>query len=107
MICETNANLGCGDNMFYMLGRNLDDFMPRYIRSHDPSIHPCSLYLENLPRKVMWATFFTFSYEFSEALDKIKRILIVFRVIFVIASYLVFLVHGLMVSDLMSQVLKL
>jgi len=87
-----------------------------YIRSHDPSIYPCSLYLEDLPRRVMWTIFFTFSYNFSEALDKIKRILIVFGVIFVIASHPVFselwsqefdkLLRGLMAFDLISQVLK-
>ena len=90
MICDANANLGCKDNMFICLVGILMILGLGCIRSRDPSIYPCSLYLKYWPRKVMWTTFFIPSYDFSEALDKIKRILIIFDAIFIIASYLMF-----------------
>jgi len=38
----------------------------------------------------MWATFFNPSYDFSNAINKVKRILIVFGKILVITSYFLF-----------------
>ena len=75
--------------MCLMLGGNVDDHMSLgYLRGHDPSIDPYYVCLEDLPRKVMWTTFFNPSYDFSMGFEKAKRILIVFGVILAIASYL-------------------
>ena len=68
-----------------------------------------------LPRKITWTTFFNPFYNFSKAIDKVKRILVVFGVVFIIASYLLFfewwsyefdkLLHVLRTSDLKGRVL--
>jgi len=91
-ICDSNVDLGHKDNEFNLLGGNVDDYLPRgYLRGYDPSIDPYYVCLEDLPRKIIWSTFFNPSYDFSKAIDKVKRILVVFGVIFVISSYHVFL----------------
>jgi len=38
----------------------------------------------------MWTTFTNLFYDYSKAFDKVKRILVVFGVILVIAPYLIF-----------------
>jgi len=91
MICDSNVDLGYEDNMFNMLGGNIDDYVSLdYFRGYDPSIDPYCLHLEDLFRKVLLTMFFNHSYDFSMGFDKVKRILIVFGVILVIASYLIF-----------------
>ena len=65
----------------------------------------------------MLALFFNASYDFSKAFAKVKRILVIFGMILVIAFYLVFsrlwsqefdkLMCALTTSDLVSHVLKL
>ena len=118
MIFDANVDLGYEDNMFSMLGGNVDDYVSLgYFRGYDPSIDPYCVCLEDLSRKITWTTFFNPSYDFSKAIDKVKRILHVFVVVFVIASYLLFsklwsqefdkLQRALTTSDLMSRVLKL
>ena len=100
------------------MGMNVDDYVPLgYFGGYDPSIDPYCICLEDLPKKVMWTTFFNHSYDFSMVFAKIKRILTLFGVIFCIASYLLFfelwsqefdkLLHALTVSDFMSRVLKM
>ena len=51
---------------------------------------------EDLHSKAMWTILFNLSYDLSKAFDEVKRILIIFGVILIIASYLV-------VSKLWSQ----
>jgi len=116
MICGATMDLGYKDNC--MLGGNADDYISLgYFRGCDPSIDPYCVGLEDLPRKVMWTTFFNLSYDFPKAFAKVKRILILLGVILVIASYLVFpklwsqdfdkLLRTLMISALVGRVLKL
>ena len=74
--------------MLSMLGGSLENYVSlSYFRGYDPSICVC---LEDIPRTVMWTTIFNHSYDFSMGFDKVKRILTLFGVILVIASYLVF-----------------
>ena len=61
-----------------------------FLRGYDPSIKPYCVCLGDLPRKVMLTMLFNPSYDFSKIVDKVKEILILFGVNYVIASYLVF-----------------
>ena len=117
-IFDTNVDFGYENNVFDILGGNTDNYVSQgYLRGHDPSIDPHCVCLHELPKKITWTTFFNPSYDFSKAIDKVKRILVVFGVIFVISSYLLFsdlwsqefdtLLRALTTFDLMSQVLKL
>ena len=75
------------------------------------------MYLEDLPRKITGTIFFNPSYDFSMAINKVKRIPILFGVVFIIVSYLLFsklwsqesdkLLRALIVSNFMSRVLKM
>ena len=88
-ICDFNVDLGYEDNIFSMLDRNVQDYLSTgYLRGYDPSIDLYCVRLEDLPRKIMSSTFFNPSYDFSKGLEKVKRILVIFRVFFVISSYL-------------------
>ena len=90
-IFDSNVDLGHKDNDFNVLSGNVDDYLSLgYLRGYDHSIDPYYIYLEDLPRKIMWSTFFNPSYDFSKAIYKVKRILVVFGVIFVVSSYLSF-----------------
>ena len=91
MIGDANMDLGYEDDIFSMLGGYVNDYVSLgYFRGHDPSLDAYCLCLEDLPRKFMSTTFFNHSYDFSKAIDKVKRILNLFGVILVNASYLVF-----------------
>ena len=74
-----------------MLGGNVDYYVSlSYIRGYDLPIYPFCVYLGDMLRKIMWTTFFKPSYDFSTTINKVKKIFILFGVILVIASYLVF-----------------
>jgi len=91
MICDANMDLGHEDNMFRMLGGKVDDYVSLdYFKGYDPLIDPYCVCLEDLFRKVIWTTFFNPSYDFFMGSNKVKRIFVVFGVILIIASYLVF-----------------
>jgi len=118
LIYDSNVDLGHEDNEFNVLDGNVDDYLSLdYFRGYDPSIDPYCICLEDLPRKIMWSTLFNPFYDFSKAIDKVKRILIAFGVIFVISSYLLFselwsqefdkLLQVLVASDLMNRALKI
>ena len=118
MICDANVNMSYEDNIFSMLGGNLDNFVTLgYVRGYDPFIDPYCVCLKDLLRKVIWTTFFNPSYDFSQVVDKVKKILILFGVVLVIACYLLFsklwsqefdmLLQALTMSNLMSKVLNL
>jgi len=117
MICDPTIDLGYEDNMFHMLGGNVVDYVSLgYLGGYDPLIDYYYLCVGDLPRKVIWTTFLTPSHDFSIGFDKVKRVLIMFGAILVIASYLVLsklwsqeldkLPRGLIASDLTSCVLK-
>jgi len=89
MFCNTIVDLCYAVNIFSVLGANVDCYVSLgYTRGYDFSIDSYCVCLENLPRKVMWTTFFNSSYDFFKGFDKVKRILIVFGVILVITFYL-------------------
>ena len=91
MICDANVDLDYKDNEFNVLGRNFQDYVSvGYLRRYYPCIDPYYVRLEDLPKKVMWTTFCNPFYDFCMAIDMVKRVLIVFGVILVISSYLLF-----------------
>ena len=44
-------------------------------------------YLENVPRKIMWSTFFDHDFDFSMAFDEFKRALTLFAPSLLVFSY--------------------
>jgi len=75
MICGSNIDLGYEVKMFNMLGGNVNNYFSiGYFRGYDPPINPYCVSLEDF--------------------DKVKRILNLFGVILVIASYSYFLNYG-------------
>jgi len=118
MILDFNIDLGCADNMFSILSGNVDDYVfLGYFRRYDPYIDPYCVCLGDLPKKITWTTCFNPFYDLSMGFDKVKRIPILFGVVFIVASYLLFsklwsqgfdkFLHALTTSDLVSRVLKL
>jgi len=57
------------------------------IKGYNPSLDPYCAYLEDVPRKIMWSTFFDHTFDFSMAFDEFKRPLTLFAVSFVMFSY--------------------
>jgi len=65
MICDANINLGSVDNMFNMLGGNVDNFASLgYFNGYNASLDLYCMCLVYAPRKIMWNTFFDFSCNF-------------------------------------------
>jgi len=82
IICNANNDMGHEDNMFCILGGNVDDYVSLgYLRGYDPSIDPYCVSLRGLPKKIKWTTIFNLSYDFSKAIDEVKRMLNVFGTI--------------------------
>jgi len=74
--------------MFSMLGRNVDNFLfLGYFYGCDASLDPYCIFLVDAPRKIMWNTFFAFSFDFSMALALLKRAVTSFTVIIFMLSY--------------------
>ena len=74
-----------------MLGGCVDDYVSlSCFRVYAPSVDLYCVCLKDLPRKVTWNTFFNPSCDFSKIFDKVKRVLLVFDVILVTTSYLIF-----------------
>jgi len=67
------------------LVRNANNFVsPGCFSGFNASLDPYYMYLEDLPRTITWTTFFNPSYDFYIAIDKVKRIPILFGVVFII-----------------------
>ena len=61
MIFDANNDLGYEDNMFSMLGGNVDNFISLgYFSGYNASLDPYFMHLVDAPRKIMWNTFFDF-----------------------------------------------
>jgi len=91
IIYYDTKDLGYKDNMFDTLGGNVDDYVSLcYIRGNDLSIAPYYVCTGCFPWKIVWAIFFIPSYDFSNTFAKVKRIFVVFGVILVVSSYLLF-----------------
>jgi len=58
------------------------------IRGYSPSFDPCCGYLGDVPRKIMWSTFFDHTFDFSMAFSKFKRPLTFLPSSFIVPSYL-------------------
>jgi len=72
MICDGIVDLGYKDNMFDMLGGNINDYVSLgYFRGCDPSIEPFYVCLEDMLRKIMCTTFFNPSYDFLKVIHKV------------------------------------
>ena len=67
-ICESNVEMGHEDHMFSVLGGNNETFESLgYLSGYDAALDPYCTYLVDVPRKIMWHTFFNFSFDFSMA----------------------------------------
>jgi len=60
----------------------------RDISESQPSFDPLCAYLEDLPRKVTWSTFFDHAFDFSMTFDKFKMALTLFVTSLLVFSYL-------------------
>ena len=88
-ICDSNVNLGNENNVLNVLGGNVETFESlANFSGYDDAIDPYCIYLMDKPRKIMWNTFFYFSFDFSRAFALIKRALIFFALILCMLSYL-------------------
>jgi len=87
-ICNSNVDWGRENNMFNILGGNVETFESLdYFSGYDAALAPYCIYLVDKPRKILWNTFFTFSFDFSMAFTLIKRALVLFTFILCMLSY--------------------
>ena len=77
--------------MFNMFSGNANCFLSLGCFSgYNASLDPYCMCREDLPKKIIWTAFFNPSYDFSMVIDKIKRIPILFGVVFIIAYCFLF-----------------
>lgn len=105
------------NNFFHTLKENILDVIWSLgtFGGYDPSLDPFHAHLVDLPRKIMWTTFFNHSFDFSKAFDKFKRVLDIIDTIVLVFSYLhayelcahTFdkLLHALIASELVPLIL--
>ena len=116
-ICDANVDLGHENNMFNVLGGNVENFESLgSLCGYDAALDPYCINLEDKPRKIMWNTIFDFSFDFSVAFDLLKRALIFFSLILCMLSFLQAcephavafnkLMRALTMSDLRSRIVK-
>jgi len=87
-LCDFNVDLGCENNMFNMLRGNDETFESLgNFSGYDATLDPYCIHLVENPRKIMWNTFFNFSFAFSMAFSLIKRALAFFALILSVLSY--------------------
>ena len=69
-ICDSNVDMGNENTMFHMLGGNVEtfEFLGNF-SGHNATLDPYCINLVDKPRKIMWSTFFDFSFVFSMALN--------------------------------------
>ena len=83
-ICDSNVDLGHEDNMFHMLGGNVDNFESLgNLCGYDAALDLYCIYLVDKHRKIMRNTFFDFSMAFA----LIKRELTYFTLILCVLSH--------------------
>ena len=67
-INDSNVDLGHESRMLNLLGGNNETFESLgFFRGYDAALDPYCIDLEDLPRKIMWHAFVTFSFDFSMA----------------------------------------
>ena len=61
-ICEFNVDMGHEEYMFNVLGGNVENLESLgYFREYDAALDPYCLNLADVPRKILWSNFFSFS----------------------------------------------
>jgi len=80
--------MGYDDNMLNMLGGNTETFesLGNY-SGYDAALDSYCINLVDKPRKILWNTFFAFSFDFSIACTLIKRALTFIALILCMLSY--------------------
>ena len=67
-ICDSKVDMGYADNMFNMLGANVENFESLgSLCGYDATLDQYCIDLVDMPRKIMWNTIFDFSFDFSMA----------------------------------------
>jgi len=104
--------------MFSMLGGNINNFISLgYFYGYNAFLDPYYMHLVDAPRKIIWNTFFDYSFDFSIIFGLMRKVLSFFKFFFLMLSHchayeshavaLDKLQRVLTTSDLMSRVLKL
>ena len=78
-----------------------------YFRGYNATLDPYCIDLVDLPRKILWNNFFSFSYDFSMAFDFLKRALIYFVFILCMLSYLQACEPHVMAFDMLKRALTM
>jgi len=87
-LCDFNVDLGYDDHVFHLIRGNVKNFVSLgYLNGYDATLDPYCLYLVDKPRKILWNTFFAFSFDFSMAFSLIKRALTFFVMLLSMLSY--------------------
>jgi len=87
-LCDSNIDMGNEDNVLNMLGGNVDTFMSLgNFSGYDAALDPHCINLVDKPRKIMWNTFFDFSFDFSLVFTLLKRALTLFSVFIFVLSH--------------------
>jgi len=85
-LSDANGDLGNEDHMLNLLGRNNENFESLgFLCGYDATLDPYCIDLVDLPKKIMWNTFVTFSFDFSMAFT--LRGLILFFVLICMFSH--------------------
>jgi len=85
MICDANVDLGYDDNIFDVLGGNVDNFVSLgYLNA---SFNPHCMYLVAALRKIMWTIFLDFSLDFSMTFGLLKVTMTLFATIILMLSH--------------------
>jgi len=93
------------DHLFDMLKGKAFDIIRSLgtFEGYNPSINLFYEYLVDLPRKILWTTFFDHSFDFYKAYDKLKRALTFIDLILSVFSYIHFSeMHALMYHKLLQ-----
>jgi len=73
LIFDANVDLGYAVNIINMLGGNANNFVfLGCFSGFNASLDPYYMYLEDLPRKITWTTFFNPSFDFLWPLIKLR-----------------------------------
>ena len=86
-LCDSNIDLGHENNLFNMLEGSDENFVSLgYFSGYDAALDPYCIYLVDMPRKIMWNTFFDFSFDVSLVFTLLKRALTFFTLILYVLS---------------------
>ena len=88
LICYATVDLSHENNMFNILGKNVENFVSLgYFRGYDVFLDPYCICLVDRPRKIMWNTFFDFTFEFFMTFSLLNRPLTFFVMFILMLSY--------------------